>query len=311
MKNIFSISKIAAIPAAILLAACTSDAVDFAEISSVNTISAFAELPADTDAETSSAAVSELPSENEVTTVSIQDDGNFASKDTVQTSAGKTSEQTAADEIEITAAYTSQTSQTEAPFEPLNSWNTTAKSPEEAQNAAKDAETSEFSARIISISDNYIFAEVISEEWVDILGSLVQINTSRLENVPECSPGDYAEIITGEEIGITEAYPPKLDEGVSGIKITRSSGIELSENSVLAKVVNCTEVLNGEHYAIVVQAFNLTRYGYEFETEISMKSSEKFSFGDWVKITFAEDTIFMESYPLQVPEEFVLGIEKI
>lgn len=313
MKKYFISQIPALLTAAMLLAACTSDVPDSSEITSGTTINALVELPSEItsapampDHETTAAA-SEPVLESETTTIS---DTNYA----VQTSVGKAPEQTAAAEIETTVVYTSETSQTSQTsdlWEGLNPWNTTAKAPEEAEKAAKNEETSEFSARIISVDSNSISVEVLSEKWINILGSFAQINTTHLESVPECSPGDYAEIVTSEEIGITEANPLRLDDGVTEIKITKRSGIELPKNSVLARIVNCNESFDGEHYAIVVQAFYLKMYGYEFETEISMRSNEEFSFGDWVKITFAEDTLFMESYPLQVSPEYVLGIEKV
>lgn len=312
MKKYF----IAAVFSAILLTACVSDAEDTFDTASGTTSGALAELPSEitsmpaapVPAPETTAAASEPVTETSVTAIFVPDD-NYA-EDTAVTSAGRIPQQTETAEIKTVVVHTSPSPQAELPPEEFtNPWETTAKTPEEAEKAANNEESSEFSARIISVDDNSISVEVLSEKWFDILGSFAQISTAHLESVPECSPGDYAEIIMGEEIGITEAYPLRLDEGVAEIKITKRLGIELPKNSVLAKVVTCHEVWTGEGYSLTIQAFGL--WGYSFKTEISISSDNEFSVGDWVKVDFAEDTMFMESYPMQVAKQYVLGIEKV
>ena len=310
-RNHFAFAAMASLM--ILFTACASDdpAVTETEITSGTTVSEFTGLPyGNTVTSVSEASGTEMltaaaegtSAETEMTTVDVSEDDEAA----VQTSAGKLPEI-----IETVEIHTSYTEAPELTKETAASEETTVQTPDETKNSGNDEEASGFSARIISVSDNSITVEVLSEKWIGIFGSsFVKINTKWLENVHECAAGDHAEIITDEVIGISDEYiPPILDEGVAEIRITERAAIGLGENSVLAKVLSCDQVTNGEYFAIVVQAFNMEGYG--FETEISMRSDTKFSAGDWVKIDFAEDTAFMESYPMQVLHEYILGIEKV
>ncbi|MCH5348943.1 MAG: hypothetical protein J1E40_06435 [Oscillospiraceae bacterium] len=245
-----------------------------------------------------------LPSELDTTLNNGSGDGDPADADNVQISAGQLPELT-----ETIEMHTSYTSENEAPLSFTNPWETTVNSPQEAEEAARSAVSTEFSVRIVAVHKYNITVEILSGEWFDIFGSFVQIDTAQLEAVPDCSPGDYAEIFVSGEIKTSDGeYPTKIDSGIGQINVTESLNIDLSGNSKLAKVLYVYEP-DDDHYLMVIRAFDLT--GYYFGAEIFVQSKDEFTAGDWIKIDFAEDTVFLETSPMQVDKKYILGIEKV
>lgn len=240
-----------------------------------------------------------LPSELDTTV-------NYGSGDinTAQISAGRFPEPT-----ETVEMHTSYTSENEAPLSFTNPWETTVNSPQEAEEAAKSAVTSEFSARIAVVKPDSIIVEILSDEWFDIFGSYVEIETNQLEAFPDCSAGDYAEITVSGEIKTSGEFFTKIDGGIGQIKVTEHLDIDIPENSYLAKVLSVYEPYTVDYYVLAVKAFDMR--GYYFGAEIFISTYDEFTVGDWVKIDFAEDTVFLETSPMQVDEKYILGIEKV
>ena len=136
--------------------------------------------------------------------------------------------------------------------------------------------------------------------------------------------GDTVEIIFTEEVGIDDFYPLEIREQfivslekveyAQDYNLTYDSGeydvpdIELGENEYAAYIIDVFGNKNGG-YTLVVEAYDVV--GYYSPVSISLYSESEFEKGDWIKVGFAPETCFMETSPLQVAKQDILGIELI
>ncbi len=85
----------------------------------------------------------------------------------------------------------------------------------------------------------------------------------------------------------------------------------VTTNSNLTVEAEVTEIYENKNggYSIVAEAYELP--GYDEAVPISLHSDIEFSPGDRIIIEFAENTMFMETSPLQVNRKYILSITRI
>lgn len=176
-----------------------------------------------------------------------------------------------------------------------------------------------FEAYVYSVEGNAVLVGMKGDTFVGTDGTEVYIFGKY-----DVQKGDTVEIVFTEEVGIDDFYPLEIREQfiVSLEKLEYAqeydlpydSGeadipeAELGENEYAAYITDIFENKNGG-YSLVVEAYDVM--GYYSPVPISLYSENEFEKGDWVKVKLAPETCFMETSPLQVAKQDVLGIELI
>lgn len=163
------------------------------------------------------------------------------------------------------------------------------------------------SARIAHINERYIYVKALTQNHITEVGKYICIYKNFADlNGFTGQIGDYIDVFVDSDCGVDDSEIPGVS--CNSIVVTESSGITLGENETLAEVTECIKSKNGS-YLLTVSAFTLK--GYYMFTPIFIGSGSEYAVGDWLKISFADDTCFMESSPLQVSDEYVLNVEKV
>lgn len=163
------------------------------------------------------------------------------------------------------------------------------------------------SARIAHINEHYIYVKALTQNHITEVGKYTGIYRNFADpNGFTGQIGDYIDVFVDSDCGVDDSEIPGIS--CNSFVVTESKGITLGENETLAEVTECIKSNNGG-YLLTVSAFTLR--GYYMFTPVFIGSDTEYAVGDWLKISFAEDTLFMESSPLQVNVEDVLGVEKV
>lgn len=176
-----------------------------------------------------------------------------------------------------------------------------------------------FEATVLEVSEKAILVQMSDKTFIGEAGTDVHIFGSY-----DVAKGDTVNIVFTEEVGIDESYPPEIQaqfvisiekaEYAGGYDLPYDSGdndapdVKLEENEHAAYVTEVSANDNGG-YSLLVEAYDVM--GYHSPVSIYVYSETEFPKGAWVKIEFAPETCFMESYPLQVSKSDVLKIELI
>lgn len=184
---------------------------------------------------------------------------------------------------------------------------------------SEETEDAFFEAYVYGVEENAVLVGMKGDTFIGPDGTNVYIFGKY-----DVQKGDTVEIVFTEEVGIDDFYPLEIKEQfiVSLEKIEYAQGydlpydssdydipyVELAENEYIAYATDVFENKNGG-YSLVVETYNVT--GYYSPVSISLYSDKAFEKGDWVKVEFAPETCFMETSPLQVAKQDILGIELI
>ena len=176
-----------------------------------------------------------------------------------------------------------------------------------------------FEAYVYGVEENSILVGMKGDTFIGPDGAEVYIFGKYA-----VEQGDTINIVFADEVGIDECYPPEIHEEfivsiekiecAQGYDLPYDSGeydipsVELGENQYVAYVTDFFKNKNGG-YSLTVEAYDVM--GYNSPVPISMHSETKFFVGDWVRIEFAPETCFMETSPLQVAKQDIVGIELI
>lgn len=185
--------------------------------------------------------------------------------------------------------------------------------------ASEETEDTFFEAYVYSVEENAVLVGMKGDTFIGPDGTDVYIFGKY-----DVEKGDTVEIIFTEEVGIDDFYPLEIREQfivslekveyAQDYNLPYDSGdydvpdVELGENEYAAYITDVFGNKNGG-YSLVVEAYNVM--GYYSPVLISLYSESEFEKGEWVKVEFAPETCFMETSPLQVAKQDILGIELI
>ncbi|MBQ5318065.1 MAG: hypothetical protein J6K17_03105 [Oscillospiraceae bacterium] len=183
----------------------------------------------------------------------------------------------------------------------------------------EEAEDFFFEAYVYDVEENAVLVGMKGDTFIGPDGTDVYIFGKY-----DVEKGDTVEIVFTEEVGIDDFYPLEIREQfivslekaeyAQDYDLPYDSGeydipeVELAGNEHVAYITDTSENKNGG-YSLIVEAYDIA--GYYSPVLISLYSEIEFSVGDWVKIEFMPETCFMETSPLQVAKQDVVGIELI
>lgn len=184
---------------------------------------------------------------------------------------------------------------------------------------SEEAEDVFFEAYVYDVEENAVLVGMKGDTFIGPDGTDVYIFGKY-----DVEKGDTVEIVFTEEVGIDDFYPLEIREQfivsfekaeyAQDYDLPYDSGeydipeVELAGNEHIAYITDTSENKNGG-YSLIVEAYDIA--GYYSPVLISLYSEIEFSVGDWVKIEFMPETCFMETSPLQVAKQDVVGIELI
>lgn len=176
-----------------------------------------------------------------------------------------------------------------------------------------------FEAYVYGVEENAILVGMKGDTFIGPDGTDVYIFGKY-----DVEAGDTVSIVFTEIVGIDDLYPLEIkeqfivslekNEYAQDYDLPYDSGdydvpdVSLGENEYVAYVTEVYESKNGG-YSLVIEAYDVM--GYYSPVPISLYSETEFAAGNWVKVEFAPETCFMETSPLQVAKQDVVGIELI
>lgn len=190
-----------------------------------------------------------------------------------------------------------------------NAWETTVMDIADMAKAAESLTVTEFPARVAAVDETGVTLAVTSDEISGIFGTYVTVDRAQLSEETDCAAGDYVNVLIGGELSFTENDPVCINGGISGIITTEKMGITLGENDTLARIVSRVGDTPDGKGIYIAEVMNM--WNYYVGTQMFLNSEDELYEGDWVKISFAPETLVGETAPLMVDDNFILSVELV